>query len=99
MEKTYTGEREPKKQSGTKTESYLNTLISYHIILPIEGMWENQQEVNIWKAKVCFGIISISFFILFYFFSTLFPFTLKGWDMPSTSFAETTLVLSQKKGK
>lgn len=47
MEKTYTGEREPKKQSGTKTESYLNTLISYHIILPIEGMWENQQEVNI----------------------------------------------------
>lgn len=46
-EKTSTEKWETKKQSGLKTESCFNTVISYQGILPIKGLWENKQEDNV----------------------------------------------------
>lgn len=45
----------------------------------------------------------LGFFVEFlksiFYFLTVFPFTCKEWFMPSITFSETILVLSQKKEK
>lgn len=47
VQRKHTQKCKPKKQGGLKTGSYLNTMFSYHRILPTEGMRENKEGDSI----------------------------------------------------